>query len=49
MNGYLVQFHKPLALPHALLYENRIEVSHIRQADKFVDRSIVAYIPFEVG
>lgn len=27
MNGYLVELHKPLALRHALLDENRIEVS----------------------
>ena len=49
MNGYLVQLHKPLALRHALLDENRIEVFHIRQADKFVDGGVVAYVSFEVG
>lgn len=29
MNGYLVQFHKSLALRYSLLDENRIEVFHI--------------------
>ncbi len=49
MNGYLVQLYKPLALRHALLNENRIEVFHIRQADKFIDCSVVTYVPFEIG
>lgn len=49
MNGYLVQLYKPLALGYALLDENRIEVFHIRQADKFIDCGIVAYVPLEVG
>ena len=37
MDSDLVQFYEPLTLRHALLDENRIEVFHIRQADKFVD------------
>ena len=49
MNGYLVQLHKPLALSHALFDENRIEVFHIRQTDKFVDCGVIAYIAFHAG
>ena len=34
---------------HTLLDKNRIEVLHIRQADKFIDSGVVAYVPSEVG
>ena len=48
MDGDLVQFHKSLALRQTLTDENRIEVFHIRQAYKFVDCGVVAYVAFQV-
>ncbi len=48
MNGYLVQFHKPLGLRHTLLNKNGIDVFHIRQTDKLIDSSIIAYIAFQI-
>lgn len=49
MDGDLVQLHKSLALRHALLDENSIEVLHIRQTYKLVDCCIIAYVTFKVG
>ena len=49
MDSDLVQLHEPIALRHTLLDENRVEVLHIRQTDKFIDRGVIAYVPLEIG
>lgn len=48
MNGYLIQFYKPLRLRHTVLNENGIDVFHIRQTDKLIDSSIIAYVTFQI-
>lgn len=48
MNGYLVKFYKPFALRNALFYKHSIQILHIRQADKFIDGSIITNITIQI-
>lgn len=49
MNGNPVELDKSFSLRDALVYEYRIQVFHIRQADKLVNCGIVPDIPFQFG
>ncbi len=44
LDGNLVEFYQALTLRHSVIDENGIDVLHIREADEFVDGSIVANI-----
>lgn len=48
MNGYLVKFYKPFTLRNALFYKHSIQILHIRQADKFIDGSIITNITIQI-
>lgn len=49
MDGDLIELDQTLLLWHPLFNKHRIEILHIREAYKFIDRGIIPDIAFEVG
>ena len=49
LNCNLIEFDKPFALRHSIINQYSIDVLHIREANQFIDSSVVTDIPFEVG
>ena len=43
----LIEAHKAVALWHALINENGIDILHVGKANQFIDRGIVADVSFQ--
>ena len=48
LNGYLIEFDKTFSLWHSVIDQYGIDILHIREADEFVNGSIITDIPFQL-